>query len=135
MTEVIFYTGITDKFEWLAKTSQNVLARRKTAIVSVADSDRRLVCEKLWTYTDISFIGNCEIASDSNRRLILGTPLGLKDREVCINFIQDIPIEFSSYKYLLEYVPEEPSIREAARKKYKWYQDRGYRLKTLPRKT
>ena len=134
MTEVIFYTGVTDKFEWLAKTCQKILARKKTAIVLVADSDRSLVCEKLWTHTDVSFIGNCEDSIDSSRRLILGSPLGLKDREVCINFIQDVPIDFSSYKYLLEYVPEEPFSREAARKKYKWYQDRGYPLKTLTRR-
>ena len=134
MTKVIFYTGVTDKFEWLAKTSQNILSRKKTAILLVADDDRSLASAKLWTYTDISFIGNCEDELDSNRRLILGPPLGLKDREVCINFIQDVPIDFSSYKYLLEYVPEEPFSREAARRKYKWYQDRGYPLKTLARR-
>jgi DNA polymerase-3 subunit chi len=134
VTEVIFYTGIADKFEWLAKTCQKILARKKTAILLVADDDRKLVCEKLWTHTDISFIGNSEDELDSNRRLILGSPLGLKEREVCINFIKDIPLDFSSYKYLLEYVPEVTSSREAARQKYKWYHDRGYPLKTLPRK-
>ena len=131
VTEVIFYTGVNDKFEWLAKTSQNILARKKTAILVVAESDRSLVFEKLWTHTDISFIGSCEDKLDSNRRLILGSPLGLKDREVCINFSDDIPLDFSSWKYLLEYVPEKTSSREAARKKYKWYQERGYPLKTL----
>jgi DNA polymerase-3 subunit chi len=134
VTEVIFYTGINDKFEWLAKTSQNILARKKTAILLVADSDRSLVFEKLWTHTDISFIASCEDELDSNRRLILGPPLGLEDREVYINFSEDIPLDFSSWRYLLEYVPEETSSREAARKKYKWYQERGYPLKTLTRK-
>ena len=131
MTEVIFYTGVADKYEWLAETCQKILARKKTAILHIADNDRRLVCEKLWTHTDISFIGNSEDELDSNRRLILGPPLGLKYREVCINFIEDIPLDFSSYQYLLEYVPEETSSRGAARQKYKWYQDRGYPLKTL----
>jgi len=134
VTKVIFYTGVTNKFEWLAKTSQNILSRKKTAILLVADNDRSLASEKLWTYTDISFIGNCEDDLDSNRRLILGSPLGLKDREVYINFTKDVPLDFSSYKYLLEYVPDVTSSREAARKKYKWYQDRGYPLKTLTRK-
>ena len=134
MTKVIFYTGVTDKFEWLAKTSQNILSRKKTAILLVADNDRSLASAKLWTYTDISFIGNSEDDLDSNRRLILGPPLGLKDREVYINFSDDIPLDFSSWRYLLEYVPEETSSREAARKKYKWYQERGYPLKTLTRK-
>ena len=135
MTEVIFYTGIADKFEWLAKTCQKILARKKTAILLVADDDRKLVCEKLWTHTDISFIGNCEDELDSNRRLILGSPLGLKDREVYINFSEDIPLDFSSWKYLLEYVPEETLSRGGARKKYKWYQERGYPLKTLTYKS
>jgi len=135
LTEVIFYTGVADKYEWLAETCQKILARKKTAILHIADNDRRLVCEKLWTHTDISFIGNSEDELDSNRRLILGPPLGLQDREVYINFIRDIPLDFSSYKYLLEYVPEEASSRQAARQKYKWYQDRGYPLKTLPRKS
>ncbi len=134
MTEVIFYTGVNDKFEWLAKTSQNILARKKTAVLLMEESDRRIVFEKLWTHTDISFIGNCEDELDSNRRLILGLPLGLKDREVFINISEDIPLDFSSWKYLLEYVPEEASSREAARKKYKWYQERGYPIKTLKRK-
>ena len=135
MTEIIFYTGVNDKFEWLAKTSQNILACKKTAILLVAASDQSLVCEKLWTHTDSSFISNCEEELASNGRLIIGSPLGLEDREVCINFIEDIPLDFSSYKYLLEYVPEEASSRQAARRKYKWYQDRGYPLKTLPRKS
>ncbi len=135
MTEVIFYTGVNDKFEWLAKTSQNILARKKTAVLLMAESDRSIVIEKLWTHTDISFIGNCEDELDSNRRLILGLPLGLKDREVFINISEDIPLDFSSWKYLLEYVPEETLSRGAARKKYKWYQERGYPLKTLIHKS
>ena len=135
MTEIIFYTGVNDRFEWLARTSQNILARNKTAILLVAASDQSLVCEKLWTHADSSFISNCEEELASNGRLIIGSPLGLEDREVCINFIEDIPLDFSSYKYLLEYVPEEASSRQAARRKYKWYQDRGYPLKTLPRKS
>ena len=134
MTEVIFYTGVNDKFEWLAKTSQNILARKKTAVLLMEESDRRIVFEKLWAHTDISFIGNCEDELDSNRRLILGPPLGLKDREVFINISEDIPLDFSSWKYLLEYVPEETLSRGGARKKYKWYQERGYPLKTLTRK-
>jgi len=135
VTEIIFYTGVNDKFEWLAKTSQNILACKKPAILLVAASDQSLVCEKLWTHADSSFISNCEEELASNGRLIIGSPLGLEDREVCINFIEDIPLDFSSYKYLLEYVPEEASSRQAARRKYKWYQDRGYPLKTLPRKS
>jgi DNA polymerase-3 subunit chi len=134
VTEIIFYTGVNDKFEWLAKTSQNILARKKTAILLVTANDRSLVCEKLWTHTDSSFISNCEEDLASNGRLIIGSPRGIEDREVYINFSEDIPPDFSSWGYLLEFVPEETSSREAARKKYKWYQERGYPLKTLTHK-
>jgi DNA polymerase-3 subunit chi len=131
VTEVIFYTGVIDKFEWLAKTSQKILDRKKTAILLAPDNERKLVCEKLWTHTDVSFIGNTLYEIDSSQILILGTHLGLEDREVCINFTMDVPLVFSSYKYLIEYVPENPSNREAARERYKWYQGRGYPIKTL----
>jgi len=134
VTEIIFYTGVNDRFEWLARTSQNILARNKTAILLVAASDQSLVCEKLWTHTDSSFISNREEELVSNGRLIIGSPLSLEDREVYINFSEGIPPDFSSWNYLLEYVPEETSSREAARKKYKWYQERGYPLKTLAHK-
>ena len=60
MTKVIFYTNVSDKFDWLARTAEKVLARKKTACILVNEIDRDEVFAKLWSFADISFIGISE---------------------------------------------------------------------------
>jgi DNA polymerase-3 subunit chi len=132
VTKVIFYTGVFDKFDWLARTAEKILARKKTACILVNEIDRSQVSAKLWSFTDTSFIGISE-GSRGNvfGELVLGIPKGLEDRNICINFRDEVPSTFSSFEHLIEFAPSEEKDRCAARKRYKWYRERGYLIQTV----
>jgi len=132
VTKVIFYTNVFDKFDWLARTAEKVLARKKTACILVNEIDRDEVSAKLWSFTDTSFIGISEdTRGDVGVELVLGVPRGLEDRNICINFRDEVPSNFSSFEHLIEFAPSEEKDRSAARKRYKWYRERGYLIQTV----
>ena len=132
MTKVIFYTNVFDKFDWLARTAEKVLARKKTACILVNKIDRDEVFAKLWSFADISFIGISEDSrGDVGGELVLGVPKRLEDRNICINFKDEVPSNFSSFEHLIEFVPSEEKDRSTARKRYKWYHERGYLIQTI----
>ncbi|MDH5571845.1 MAG: DNA polymerase III subunit chi [Gammaproteobacteria bacterium] len=50
--------------------------------------------------------------------------------QVLINLTEQIPMFFSRFERVTEIVPANESSRHQARERYRFYQDRGYELKT-----
>lgn len=87
--------------------------------------------EKLWSFRPDAFIPH-ELASDREPResVIIGheePPESFHD--ILINLANETPTMFARFARLLEIVPAEHNFREASRKKWRFYKDRGYPLK------
>lgn len=87
----------------------------------------------LWTFRQGSFVPHAlaaDLDRDDSTPVALGAqsepPAGWDD--VLINLDAEVPAFFSRFRRALEIVT--PATRAAARQRYKFYQDRGYSLKT-----
>ena len=89
--------------------------------------------DMLWTYRDGSFLphGLYEASAGSTHPVLLGhavEPEGTSD--VLVNLSNDIPAFFSRFNRVAELVGCDEAQRESARKRYRYYKDRGYILNT-----
>lgn len=90
--------------------------------------------EDLWTFRQGSFVPHAladELTgADDPTAIAIGggeaPPAGFDD--VLINLADEVPVFFSQFQRAVEIVT--PATREAARRHYKFYQDRGYPLET-----
>jgi len=86
--------------------------------------------EKLWSFRPDAFIPH-ELASEREPReyVVIGheVPPG-NFHDILINLADETPAVFARFNRLLEIVPAEHNFREASRKKWRFYQDRGYPL-------
>lgn len=86
----------------------------------------------LWTFRAGSFIPHAVYTeADSELPVALGhalEPDGFDD--VLVNLANEVPPYFSRFDRVAELVGADAELRAAARERYRYYQDRGYTLKT-----
>ncbi|TAM11377.1 MAG: DNA polymerase III subunit chi [Nevskiaceae bacterium] len=90
---------------------------------------------QLWTFRQGSFIGHERytegVASDVLPAVYLGTSAPpASHAQVMINLGAETPHFFSQFERVLEIVPGDAPGRAAARKRFRFYKDRGYALAT-----
>jgi DNA polymerase-3 subunit chi len=84
----------------------------------------------LWTFRDGSFIPH-DIYSDEQSEAAV--QLGHQQQpqyhhDVLVNLADETPLYFSQFSRLAEVTSQQLEIREQARKRFKFYRDRGYPL-------
>ena len=86
----------------------------------------------LWTFRAGSFIPHAiYTATDEEQPVALGhgvEPAGYND--VLVNLSYEVPAYFSRFERVAELVDASDQSRNAARDRYRYYQDRGYTLNT-----
>ncbi|MFV1997740.1 MAG: DNA polymerase III subunit chi [Acidiferrobacterales bacterium] len=99
-------------------------------------SDGVDTCKKLdrllWTFSASSFVPHSlGLADDSNTPVCIGFQDPSADfADVLINLSQDVPAFFSRFERVAEVVGASDSEKQQARKRYRYYRDRGYELQT-----
>ena len=95
--------------------------------------------ELLWTFSETSFIphspicdGDGDSDSDSDRKVVIlsSERKTLRNYEVLINLTTDVPEHAGKFVRVIESTGYNEAMREDARKKYKYYKDRGYPIFT-----
>jgi DNA polymerase-3 subunit chi len=87
--------------------------------------------ELLWTFSSTSFIPHSSTCDDGGQAVILSTEKKtLKNYEILINLTHDVPEYAGKFSRVIESTGYNEAMRENARKKYKYYKDRGYPLFT-----
>ena len=91
----------------------------------------------LWTFRDGSFLPHQQYTSAniSSSPVLIGHAPDLDSametqHQVLINLTEQIPMFFSRFERVTEVVPANENGRKQARERYKFYQERGYELKT-----
>lgn len=85
----------------------------------------------LWTFSAPSFIPHSPTCGDGGEVVILGTERKkLRNYEVLINLTTDVPEHAGKFVRVIESTGYNEAMREDARKKYKYYKDRGYPIFT-----
>ena len=139
MTQVDFYvmTGgnIDDSLRVACRLAEKA-SQRGTLYIHTADEQQSLALnEKLWSFRDDAFTPH-ELFSNENgegapkEKIVIGHTLPPESfHDIMINLSLEVPNFHGRFERLLEVVPGEHEAREACRKSYAFYRDRGYPLK------
>lgn len=117
-------------------TEKAVAAKQQ---VYLHGSDQRAVSqinELLWTFNEGSFLAH-ETLSEHNENSIDDAPVWVGHSEppedlnqVIINLHPEVPLFFTRFERLIEFVPPDEEGKRLARSRYKFYRDRGYELES-----
>jgi len=107
--------------------------QKKMTMYIYTDSEHRLqkLDEMLWTFKQGSFIPHARLeAHDDLAPIKLGMIEPDITADMLVNLCDEVPKFFSSFPKMAEIVPV--SRKPKGRKRYAFYKDRGYVLKTHP---
>ena len=134
MTSIDFHFNAPDKLAYACRLARKVYGSGTRAVFYASDEDTRVVFDRLlWTFSPVDFIPHCLIGSP----LVDVTPLhiagpddvdALKHHVVLVNLDRDQPECFSRFERMIEVVEAADADREAGRRRWKFYKDRGYPL-------
>ena len=136
MTRIDFYSvkerSKGDRFLLACRLVERIHGAGHRIYIQTQDREQaRHLDRLLWTFKQQSFLPH-GMANDSDREL---TPILIghddnpgQENQVLINLTPEVPAFFGSFERLCELVDKDPEVREAGRKRYVYYRDRGYPL-------
>lgn len=88
--------------------------------------------ELLWTKDPYSFIPHNILGEGPNKAPNIQIGFGEQcghQHHVLVNLAPTIPLYFSKFHQVYEFVPLQEELKQQARERYKFYKDRGYPLR------
>lgn len=133
MTEIDFYSGGGDKLHTACRLVAKAV--RQDLKLMVYSSDAAMVerlDKLLWTFSPTDFIPHCRTGDKlaGVTPVVLGHHYGeLPHDDVLFNLDVEHPPFFSRFQRLIEITGTTPEDTQAARKRYRFYKDRGYEIR------
>jgi DNA polymerase-3 subunit chi len=133
MTEIDFYSGAGDKLNIVCRLVAK--AYRKGRKVMIYTSDKGLAQrfdELLWMFAPTDFVPHCKSGdklAETTPVIVGDIPPGGLHTDVLINLDLENPPFFSRFQRLIEVTGSTLEDTLAARKRYRFYQDRGYQIR------
>lgn len=136
MTRIDFYSlqekSGGDRFLLTCRLVERIHSEGHRVFIHLPDREQaRHLDRLLWTFRQQSFLPH-GLARDADREL---TPILIDqdgdpgdEHQVLINLGLAVPTFFASFERLCEPVDRDPTVRDAGRKRYVYYRDRGYPL-------
>ena len=136
MTRVDFYSleerSGGDRFLLTCRLVERIHAEGLRIFIHVPDREQaRRLDRLLWTFRQQSFLphGSADEADPELTPILIGHGGDPGDEnQVLINVGLEVPTFFSSFERLCEPIDQDPVVRDAGRKRYSYYRDRGYPL-------
>jgi len=134
MTSIDFYTGCSDPVGVAARLVAKAWAQYGSVRVMTADEEGTAVLDSLlWRVPATGFLPHCRLSS----RLARETPI-LVDHAavhegpcaVLVNLHRDSPPFFARFERLAEIVGADTGDVEAGRRRWQYYRERGYELRS-----
>ena len=156
-TEPESTNSIDSRTDMVCRLAEKAVRQSRRVFIHTDDQDlAKRVDEALWGFRDDSFVPHCRVVctdhtdghASTNTGTNSGTGAGTTyttqavqepvaigyntepdlERSVLINLAESVPPFFSRFERTLEVVTEAPGVREGARERYRYYQQRGYPL-------
>jgi DNA polymerase-3 subunit chi len=137
MTRIDFYILAPgaggDRLGLTCRVAERAYAEGRRVLIHCPDSAlARELDERLWSYRDESFLPH-GLVGETNPAL---TPILISadgepaaEDQVLINLGAEVPEFFSRFERLCEPLDQDPTVLQAGRARWKYYQDCGYDLK------
>ncbi|MHB0974859.1 MAG: DNA polymerase III subunit chi [Thiobacillus sp.] len=134
MTEITFYTFADNPLDVARRVAAKAHGQGRQVMIYAPDAAVASAIDRLlWTTPALSFVPHCR---DSDA-LAAETPVliganadALRQADVMINLHTEQPPAFARFERLIEIVGQDEAGREQGRTRYRFYQARGYALKT-----
>ena len=134
MTEITFYTFADDPLDVARRVAAKAHSQGKRVMIYAPDAATADAIDRLlWTTPALSFVPHCRDsdALASETPVLIGTRAdALRQADVMINLHAEQPPAFARFERLVEIVGQDDAGREQGRARYRFYQTRGYALKT-----
>jgi DNA polymerase-3 subunit chi len=132
MTGVDFYFNAADKLQVACRLAGKALAQGKRLLIYAPQADTAQSIDRLlWTWPATGFVPHCR-AEDA---LAVDTPVliaaaadAAAQCDILLNLARETPPAFERFERLLEVVARDDGDRQAARERYRFYRERGYRV-------
>jgi DNA polymerase-3 subunit chi len=135
MTRVDFYFNAANKIEVARKISAKAWQAGQCALLYTQDDAvARELDVGLWSAPALSFLPHVRCGHPLARQtpvLIGASADEIRSPDVLINLSPDWPDCFSRFERLIELVTPDAGDRQAARQRYRFYQERGYALNSV----
>jgi len=134
MTEITFYTFADNPLDVARRVAAKAHGQGKQVMIyapdaAVADAIDRL----LWTTPALSFVPHCRDTDPlaAETPVLIGANAdALRSADVMINLHFEQPAAFARFERLVEIIGQDDAGREQGRMRYRFYQTRGYAMKT-----
>ena len=134
MTLITFYSNSKDRYRTAVQICLKALKKMMpVSIITSTQSDTDKIRSMLWTSNHVGFAANCLGSSEFSAL----TPIVidhqveyLRKKGVLVNLSDTFPNSFSSFDRLIEIVDDDENVRLSARKRFQYFKERGYELKT-----
>ncbi|MDN5935083.1 MAG: DNA polymerase III subunit chi [Nitrosospira sp.] len=133
MTEIDFYSGCDDKLHTACRLVAKAVRQGLKIMIYTTDAAMTAQLDKLlWTFSPTDFIPHCR--ADGKLAEVTPVVLGhmvapLPHDDVLLNLDVDNPLFFSRFRRLVEITGVTAEDVQAARKRYRFYRDRGYEIR------
>ena len=116
----------------ICRIVEKIWGAKRLLFIKCEDIKRaKYLNELLWGFSDISFIPHELATDDATAPILIGSTIGeYPHRDVLMNMGDDVSEMSSSFDRVIESAGYDNVSREQARTRYRYYQDRGFPLKT-----
>lgn len=136
MTEVMFHLNVPDRLAYACRLLRKAHARGAKVVVSAPPATLAQLDRLLWTFEATDFVPHLHVVAGAVVAPHLrDTPIWLVDEveqaphhEALLNLGDELVPGFESFERVIEIVPDDEAPRQAARKRWRHYADRGYAL-------
>lgn len=132
MTRIDFYFNAADRLQVACRLAGKAVAQgRRMVIYAPQPETAQRIDRLLWTWPATGFVPHCaaqDPLAASTPVLISGEAQGDEPCDVLLNLADDAPPAFERFGRLLEIVAGDDAVRQAARGRYRFYRERGYRI-------
>jgi DNA polymerase-3 subunit chi len=134
VTEITFYTFADDPFDVARRVAAKAYGQGKQVMIYSPDPTVAATIDSLlWTMPALGFVPHCRDsdALAGETPVLIGTDAdALRQADVMINLHVEQPPAFARFERLVEIIGQDEAGREQGRARYRFYQTRGYALKT-----
>ena len=132
MTSIDFYFNSADKLQVACRLAGKAMAQGKRLLIYApqADSAQR-IDRMLWTWQATGFVPHCaahDPLTSETPVLIASAADAHAACDVLLNLSGEPPPAIECYDRLLELVAQDDEDRRAARERYRFYRERGFRI-------
>jgi DNA polymerase-3 subunit chi len=138
MTQIDFYVlddnARGDRYHLACRIAEKARCAGRRILIHSESAEEIVHLDRLlWTYWEDRFIPHGCLGRDEpalNPILIGDATDAMDEHDVLINLADQLPSFFSRFERLIECVDHDPEVKQASRRRFKYYRDHGYPLNT-----